>query len=136
MQVEHNFFLPITPNAAQRSRCVCRGRFPTLYLDGKYRDWRTEAERLLREIAATEDFRAVAERPVRVETEVVVARPKTTKLDAPRGDLDNYEKGLWDAITATGKWWVDDKQIVESLTSKRWTNPGEDEGYSVRITFL
>ena len=136
MVVEHTFFLPLKPNASQRSRATCRGRFASVYLDPKYRVWRGEAEELLNEIASTEDFRAVAERPVRIDTEVVVERPKATKLDAPRGDLDNYEKGLWDAITTTGKWWKDDTQIVDNHTIKRWAKPGEDEGYYVRIEFL
>lgn len=136
MNVEHTFFLPLKPNASQRSRATCRGRFASVYLDPKYRVWRAEAEALLVDIAATEDFRDVAEQPVRITAEVVVARPKTTKLDYPRGDLDNYEKGLWDAITATGKWWKDDTQIVDNRTTKRWSRPGEDEGYHVRIEFL
>lgn len=136
MRVEHSFFLPVTPKATQRSRCVCRGRFPQVYTDPKYREWREEAIPLLREIAAVEDFRAVRERPVQIDTEVIVRRPKTTKLAAPGGDLDNFEKGLWDAITASGEWWADDKQIVESRTTKRWAADGEPEGYAIRITFL
>lgn len=136
MIVSHTFFLPITPKATERSRCVCRGRFPQVYTDPKYKEWREEAVPLLREIARLEDFRAVRERPVRIDTEVVVRRPKTTKLDAPRGDLDNYEKGLWDAITASGGWWADDKQIVDNRTTKRWTVGEEAEGYQITVTFL
>lgn len=136
MSVSHSFFLPITPKATQRSRCTCRGRFAQVYTDPKYKEWREEAIPLLREIAGTEDFRAVRDRPVRITTEVVAQRPKTTKLPAPTGDLDNFEKGLWDAITATGLWWADDKQIVESQTSKRWAREGEAAGYYIRIEFL
>lgn len=51
-------------------------------------------------------------------------------------DNDNVEKGLWDAITKTGKWWNDDNQIVENHTTKRWAAEGEAEGYDVTITFL
>lgn len=136
MSVSHSFFLPITPKATQRSRCTCRGRFAQVYTDPKYKEWREEAIPLLREVASTEDFRAVRDRPVRINTEVVARRPKTTKLAAPPGDLDNFEKGLWDAITATGEWWADDKQIIESQTSKRWTREGEEPGYYIRIEFL
>lgn len=67
---------------------------------------------------------------------VVVKKPKTTKRDRPRGDLDNYEKGVWDAITSAGHWWADDDQIVENVTRKRWAEPDEPEGYHIRITFL
>lgn len=136
MIVEHSFFLPVTPNAAQRTRTACRGKFAQVYLDPKYREWRAQAMTALLDIASTEDFRDVAHRPVSIVTEVVVKRPKTTKLDMPRGDNDNYEKGLWDAITETGKWWNDDSQIVHNDTTKRWTDGDEPEGYNVRITFL
>lgn len=136
MQVEHHFFLPVTPNAAQRTRATCRGRFAQVYKDPKYKEWLAEAVAALREIASTEDFRAVRDRPVRIEAEVALKRPKTTKLVAPRQDNDNFEKGLWDAITSSGSWWDDDRQIVENRTTKRWACEGEDEGYYVTITFL
>lgn len=136
MQVEHSFFLPLKPNASQRARCACRGGFSSTYTDPKYREWLDQAVPLLKDIAQFEDFRAVADRPVRIDLEVIVARPKTTKLSAPRGDLDNYEKGVWDAITKTERWWKDDVQVVENHTTKRWSREGEPEGYHVRITFL
>lgn len=136
MEVQHHFFLPITPNAAQRSRATCRGRFATVYTDPKYKEWLATAIPLLRDIASTEDFRSVRENPVRIEVEAAVARPKSTKLVAPGPDNDNYEKGLWDAITHSKGWWEDDRQIVENTTVKRWTREGEDEGYYVTITFL
>lgn len=136
MQVEHNFFLPVTPNAAQRTRTACRGKFAQVYLDPKYREWRATAEAALTAIAGPEDFRPYAERPIKIATEILVARPKTSKLLYPRGDLDNLEKSLWDAITATGKWWKDDVQIIESFATKRWATPDEQPGYNVSITFL
>lgn len=136
MNVTHHFFLPVTPKATQRSRCTCRGRFAQVYTEPKYKEWRAGAVTALLEIAATEDFRPYREQPVRITTEVVVARPKTSKKLAPAGDNDNYEKGLWDAITETGKWWADDKQIVDNRTIKRWTRDGETEGYYVTIEFL
>lgn len=136
MNVTHHFFLPLTPKATQRSRCTCRGRFAQVYTEPKYKEWRAEAVAKLLEVAATEDFRPYREQLIRIETEVVVTRPRTSKKPAPTGDIDNYEKGLWDAITATGKWWADDKQIVDNHTSKRWARDGEDEGYYVTIEFL
>ena len=136
MQVEHHFFLPITPNAAQRTRATCRGRFAQVYQDPKYKEWLAEAVSLLRDIASTEDFREYSGSPVSIKVEVAANRPKTTKLIAPRYDVDNLEKGLWDAITTSGKWWEDDRQIIESHTHKRWARDGEAEGYYVTITFL
>ncbi|WP_109798703.1 RusA family crossover junction endodeoxyribonuclease [Novosphingobium meiothermophilum] len=136
MPVSHTFFLPIKPNATQRSRATCRGRFAQVYTDPKYKIWRDEAGSLLEQIASFEDFREVQDRPVRIITDIIVARPKTTKLAYPRGDIDNYEKGLWDAITHTGKWWLDDNQIIDNQTTKRWAKDGELEGYQITIEFL
>jgi Holliday junction resolvase RusA-like endonuclease len=136
MSVSHTFFLPIKPFAAERTRCACRGKYPTVYSAPKYREWKDQAIALLREIAATEDFRDVADRPVEVNLTAVVEKPKTSKRDYPRGDRDNHEKGVFDAITQSGKWWTDDDQIVGGSFSKRWARPGEREGYLVEITFL
>lgn len=136
MQVQHSFFLPVEPFAAQRTRCACRGRFPTVYNAGPYKEWLKQAVASLKEIAAIEDFRAVRESPVTIDVEVIQSRPKTTKLAAPKWDNDNAEKGLWDAITKSKGWWKDDKQIVENRTRKRWAKEGESPGYAVTITFL
>lgn len=38
----------------------------------------------------------------------------------PRGDADNLLKGVLDAITDSGAFWVDDDQVVETHTSKRY----------------
>jgi Holliday junction resolvase RusA-like endonuclease len=136
MNVEHTFFLAMKPSATARSRCACRGKYPTVYTEPKYAQWKAEAIEKLLEIARTEDFRDVAGRPVRVDLEVVASKPKTSKLEYPRGDRDNYEKGVFDAITQCGKWWKDDNQIIRGHFEKRWANPGEDEGYWLTIEFL
>ena len=49
-----------------------------------------------------------------------VQRPKTTKLDYPNPDLDNYNKALWDALQTHGVI-EDDKRILASIETKRWT---------------
>lgn len=136
MKVEHSFFLPITPKATQRSRCACRGRYPSVYTDPAYKEWRAEAVAALNKIAQFEDFRPYRAQPVAIDVEVVFKKPKTTKLEYPRGDLDNVEKGLWDAITETGHWWADDNQIIRNKTTKRWAGPEEPSGYHITITFL
>lgn len=135
-RVSHTFFVPLSPMPAPRHRCLCRGKFPTATMDPKYRAWRAELLPLLKEAARYEDFREVREAPVRIILEVIRTKPRTSKLAAPLGDNDQYEKGIWDGITETGKWWADDKQIVENLTTKRWAKEGEPEGYLVRIEFL
>lgn len=131
----HEFFLAVVPRAAARTRATCRGRFAQVYTDPSYREWLDRAIPLLKEVAPDlpEDVR---ERDVRIDIEVVVAKPKTTKRLRPGGDNDNYEKGVWDAVTKVGAWWKDDQQIVANTTIKRWAEPEEPEGYRVRIEFL
>lgn len=133
--VKHDFFLAAHPKAAARTNCTCRGRFPTVYTAPGYRAWLDDAIPRLEELAPelSDEVRA---RDVSIEIEVAVAKPKTTKRARPRGDNDNYEKGVWDAMTKVGKWWIDDDQIVHNITWKRWAYPGEEEGYHVHVKFL
>lgn len=130
----HNLFLAVTPRAAARTRCACRGRFPTIYKDPKYRTWLDEAVRLVREVEAPFPD-APFEGDVTVGLEVIVRKPSATKKRRPRGDRDNFEKGVFDAITQAGGWWKDDDQIVDGPFRKRWAEPDEPEGYRLTITF-
>jgi Holliday junction resolvase RusA-like endonuclease len=51
-----------------------------------------------------------------------VMRPKTTKLDRPRGDLDNYLKAMWDGCN--GVVWSDDENIVLETSAKIFVDEG------------
>lgn len=64
--------------------------------------------------------------------ETVCARPKTTKLHAPRGDSDNYAKAPLDAATKAGVW-GDDAQVIPLTSVRRWTEPGEEPGVYLHI---
>lgn len=134
--IEHNFFLPFTPKAAARTNCTCRGRFPTVYTAPGYRAWLDATMPLLKELAPTGLPHAARKQNVSIDIEVAVKRPKTTKRVRPGGDNDNYEKGIWDAMTKVGGWWEDDDQIIHNSTWKRWAYPGEEEGYHVKVRFL
>ena len=65
--------------------------------------------------------------PVEVAVTFRVARPKKTKLAAPRLDLDKLARALLDGMT--GVVYVDDKQVVRLVAVKEW---GED-GASVTV---
>lgn len=130
------FFLAVTPRAAARTRCACRGRFPTIYNEPAYRDWLAEAIRQIQALPAPFSKDAPFEGDVSVSLEVVVTKPKSTKKVRPKGDRDNFEKGVFDAITQAGGWWKDDDQITDGPFRKRWAEDDEPEGYRVRIDFL
>jgi Holliday junction resolvase RusA-like endonuclease len=51
-----------------------------------------------------------------------VEKPKTSKLVAPRGDIDNYAKLLFDCCTQHV--WVDDIQIDIMSARKVWADGG------------
>lgn len=133
--VEHRFFLAVPPKATARTRATCRGRFAQVYTDPGYRAWLDAAMPLLKEAAPdlAEDVKLL---DVSIDIEVAIPKPKTTKRLRPGGDNDNYEKGVWDAMTKVGAWWKDDVQIVDNHTWKRWAYPGEREGYHVTVRFL
>lgn len=133
--MQHRFWLDVAPRAAARTRATCRGKFAQVYTDPGYREWLEKALPLLQ----AEDPQLpeeVRKRPIRITTEVLVRKPKTTKRQQPGGDNDNYEKGVWDAMTKVGGWWIDDTQIVENRTIKRWAGPDQPEGYQVTVEFL
>ena len=58
---------------------------------------------------------------IQVITEFVCKRPKNPTNQYPRGDIDNFEKALYDAITNSGVVWKDDVQISTVKASKRYT---------------
>lgn len=64
--------------------------------------------------------------------DIIIQKPKTTKLLTPRGDVDNYVKGCLDGVTKTGLW-DDDTQVEVLISSKRWTQPGESPGAAIHI---
>lgn len=64
--------------------------------------------------------------PVQVWVRFACPKPKTTKLDAPKPDIDNYLKALFDALTAAGNVWEDDHQVHRIMeASKTWTDQPE-----------
>lgn len=68
-----------------------------------------------------------------VVCEFALDKPRTSKLNYPHPDLDNFQKASLDAITKVGGYWKDDKQIVELIGVKRWTYVGEQPRSIVEI---
>ena len=67
--------------------------------------------------------------PVTVGLIVTVKRPKTTKLDHPKPDVDNYAKSILDAMTQA-KVWDDDEQVAFLAVQKKW---GDEDSIGIEV---
>jgi Holliday junction resolvase RusA-like endonuclease len=83
------------------------------YYDGRYKTFLAEAK------ASLPKFDEPIEGPLQVFVDCYVARPKTTERDYPRGDVDNYVKGVLDVLTDRGLW-NDDDQVTELQVTKQF----------------
>lgn len=108
---------PISPVAASRPRVSKWGSYYT----GTYKEFREQAKPIVEEIL--KDWNPV-ETPLSVYVEVYPTRPKTSKLNYPRPDIDNYVKAIFDLCN--GLAWKDDSQIVFMDAKKAWS---KNDGY-------
>lgn len=112
-----NLILDLAPMPCPRPRIAVRGKFAHAYYPAAYKTWK--------EAAAEEIRKALPPAHVPFDTAVVIScvfnvgRPKSTKLEAPKPDIDNYLKSLLDAMTAA-EVWTDDKHVVRATALKRW----------------
>lgn len=68
--------------------------------------------------------------PLTVGIIVSKTRPKTTKLSAPKPDVDNFAKGILDAMTKAGVW-KDDSQVEFLAVKKQWS---DEPGVLIEVT--
>lgn len=115
--------IPGKPVPASRPRVT---RWGTYYAK-TYKNWREAAH------SALEEVKTKFSGQIAVLTQVVAPRPKTTKRSYPNGDIDNYEKAAWDAVTKCSSAWDDDDQITVALTTKRYAEGDEDTGIFLTI---
>jgi Holliday junction resolvase RusA-like endonuclease len=110
--------IEINPVPASRPRV---SRFGTYY-GPVYRKFKTAIAAILTSMAVSS--KSFGDKRLNVNVECVVKKPKTSILDVPRGDVDNYAKGVLDAMN--GVLWDDDDQIVKLTVSKRFTEQNEE----------
>lgn len=75
------------------------------------------------------DFSEYIEVPVAVFIVVTLKRPKTTKLPHPKPDVDNFAKGVLDAMTQA-ELWSDDTLVRRLHVSKQW---GDEDSITVEV---
>jgi Holliday junction resolvase RusA-like endonuclease len=110
------FNLSVTPVPASRPRV---GRFG-VYYTATYARW-MKAAKPLAEKHQGEPLTG----PLMVMVEQICEKPKTSKREYPRGDVDNHAKGPLDILTKAAKFWQDDDQIVGLCVFKRFAEEGE-----------
>jgi Holliday junction resolvase RusA-like endonuclease len=93
--------------------------FPHAYYPADYKAWKTEAAKAIRKLIPKEHRQY--DIPVRVTIACSVKRPKSTKLEVPKPDVDNYAKSILDALTAA-EVWTDDTVVSTLVVSKRWAD--------------
>lgn len=107
------------PTPRPRGRAIPRpgGKaIVSMYHPKEYTEYKAQLARLIREQTAGDPM---IDTPVRVAVVVRVAKPKSTKLHAPAPDVDNYAKGVLDAMT-DAQVWADDRLVVSFSITKTW----------------
>mgnify|MGYP003131711188 CR=1 FL=1 len=96
---------PVPPVPASRPRVTRWG----VYYGKKYTSFRKELKAILPDLLAGRESFPV-KGPISVKIIFHCHKPKTSKLNEPRGDIDNYIKAILDSCN--GLVWDDDDQIV------------------------
>jgi Holliday junction resolvase RusA-like endonuclease len=125
-QAPVEFFLPGAPLPAPRPRFrVIKARngatFGSAYYPAPYKKFLEAAPVTIRQEIGE---RAPLEGALEMVVHFYIERPKSTKRDTPRYDIDNYLKGLMDAMTYAGVW-HDDDQVAKVLAKKSFWTPDE-----------
>mgnify|MGYP006401891371 FL=1 len=127
--MELSLRLAVDPVPASRPRFVRRGNFTGTYYAGRYKKFLQEDGLIALEAALRDpvykDMSDPVESlpfvgPVMVFAAFHIPKPKTTKLEFPKGDIDNYTKGLLDILQPTVI--TNDNQVIEMQAIKQWAN--------------
>lgn len=120
-----NWKFDIPPVAASRPRVGKWGA----YYSGPYKSFREEAKEKVFGILG-QDF-VPLQGPLAVVVEIYATQPKSTKLDYPRPDIDNYTKAVLDSLNTL--LWEDDSQIISIYATKQWAEQNEAGYFTVEV---
>ena len=87
------------------------------YYPAKYSKWKEFFSAELRRVVEAERI-VKSSGPIEVRLVLSATRPRTSKLDFPRPDVDNYAKSVLDASNKI--LWDDDSQIIHLHITKLW----------------
>jgi len=121
------FNIPLAPVPAARVKHSKWGA----YYPPRYETFRKDCRRWLEENLEVKDALTHAE--LEVISTFVCKRPKKPAHGYPRGDIDNFEKALYDAITSSERVWNDDVQISMVRATKRYAIGAEDPCIQVKV---
>jgi Holliday junction resolvase RusA-like endonuclease len=119
---------PISPVAASRPRVSRHGA----YFAGPYKAWREEIIDII-DFVLGPDFKPF-DQPIKVDVELFIRRPKTTKLAMPRADIDNFLKAVFDSLNK--KLWVDDTLIQTVYATKQWAEKGSEGSFIIGVDYI
>lgn len=122
-----SFHVPVKPVPASRPRISKYGSYYTK----TYTDFRREAYLFLKTIKAK--YPPCGESTFSIEIEFVCTRPKKLTNPYPRGDVDNYLKGIIDSLVYAGMFFEDDIQITRMTGIKRYQEKDEDVGMNIKV---
>ncbi len=123
-----NITIELNPVSASRPRVYRNGG---VGYSKSYTKWRKEFDTLF----PKGSIEGLGAGPFVMQIEHVKARPKTTKLLYPGGDLDNMDKAVMDGLQKAGAI-DDDKDVVGLISTKRWTLPGEAAHSTILIMYV
>ena len=118
--------LPICPQPTPRARVARWGA----YYPKKYQQYKSELKRLVTDRWGGPKFKT----PVSCRFVFYIPKPKTTKLLCPKGDWDNYVKGVQDAMN--GVCFTDDTLVTRGQAEKLWVTGGEPARIMVYVEEL
>lgn len=135
-----SLFLPVKPTT--KHRAIYSPRSKRYIKQPEYREWCEEVDSYLMVIdlqGKIEKFlgKSPITEGVAVDLIHCLPRPKTRKKPYPRGDVDNYDKPILDALTRSGIW-EDDDQVVYLAATKAYTMDeyNNELGTYIKLTIM